>query len=280
MTVKNLSGVTFDELLDCFLAAFDNYFVKMPTDSSYYKKRWKAAKVDFNYSYGMFDGEKMVGFIIHAIDRRFGKLTAFNTGTGVIPSYRGQRIVKSIYAYALMDLQQNGFERSTLEVIKENVAAIRSYKSVGFEIYKEYACYAGDIQVEKYDQLKLEEMALEDINWESLPDQSSYSWDFQKETILEGDYKFFYVLKHNAPESFFIINPQSQRLAQFDLLTADDEGWKRLFSAIKQVAKTISIINVDGRFKNKIEQLRLVGLENTVNQYELELDIEEGNWAR
>jgi len=276
MTVKNLSHVSFEEVLACFLLAFDNYFVKMPTDSDYYRKRWKAAKVDFNYSYGMFDGEQLVGFIIHAVDTRFGKLTAFNTGTGVIPAYRGKRIVKSIYTYALRDLQQRGIEKSTLEVIRENEAAIRSYKSVGFKICKKYTCFIGDIKVETDDQIELKEIALKDVDWDRLPNQQGYSWDFQKETLLEGDYTFYYVLKDGVPESFFLINPQNQRLAQVDLLNPENKGWQRLFSGIKQISNTISIINVDERLTEKVEQLRLAGLENTVNQYELELTIEGG----
>lgn len=273
MTVKKLSNTSFDDLLDCFLLAFDNYFVKMPTDPNYYKKRWKAAKVDFNLSYGMFDGEKLVGFIIHAIDNRFGKLTAFNTGTGVIPAYRGKRIVKSIYAFALKDLQENGIEKSTLEVIRENEAAVRAYKGVGFKIQKKFECYAGDIHLADDTPCELKEVALKDVNWEGLPNQQFQSWDFQKETILEGDYTFFHVLKDNVPESFFIINPQSHRLAQLDLLNTENEGWERLFSAIKLISGTVSIINVDDHLADKVKHLRLVGLKNTVNQYEMELTI-------
>ena len=74
------------------------------------------------------------GFIINAIDKRNGILTAFNTGTGVIPEYRGKRIVKSIYAHAIGELRQQGVEKSTLEVITKNDIAIRSYKSIGFSI--------------------------------------------------------------------------------------------------------------------------------------------------
>ncbi len=81
LTVKDLRNIDFDELMDCFLIAFENYFVKMPTDRNYYKERWRIAKVNFKLSYGMFDGEKLVGFIINAIDKRNGDLTAFNTGT-------------------------------------------------------------------------------------------------------------------------------------------------------------------------------------------------------
>ncbi len=54
MTVKNLSYTSFDELFNCFILAFEGYFVKMPAEKDYYKQRWAASKVDFNLSYGMF----------------------------------------------------------------------------------------------------------------------------------------------------------------------------------------------------------------------------------
>ncbi len=273
MIVKNLSNISFDKLLDCFLLAFENYYVKMPTDKNYYQERWKAAKVDFNLSYGMFDDEKLVGFIIHAIDNRNGILTAFNTGTGVIPKYRGQRVVKLIYDYALKDLKQNGIEKSTLEVITKNEIAIRAYKSIGFKICKTYKCFNGVIKIEKTDQFELEKMELKNIIWETLPDQKFYSWDNQKETVSRGNYCFYKVLNNKEPESFFIINKDKNYLAQFGVLLSKSKGWNRLFSAIKEVSHTVKINNVDNRLKEKINYLSAIGLDNPIDQYEMEIGV-------
>ncbi|GAA4271803.1 GNAT family N-acetyltransferase [Aquimarina gracilis] len=273
MTVKKLSNVPFDELLSCFLLAFENYYVKMPTDKNYYEQRWKAAKVDFNLSYGMFDEEKLVGFIIHAVDYRNGILTAFNTGTGVIPKYRGKRIVKSIYDYALRDLKQNSIEKSTLEVITKNEIAIRAYKSIGFDISKEYKCFNGVIKIENPHQVELKEVDLKNIVWKNLPNQELYSWDNQKETILEGTYKFYHVINNEVSESFFIVNTNAHYLAQFGLLQNKNGGWDRLFSAIKEKSSKIKINNVDERLKEKIDYLTSIGLENPIDQYEMELSL-------
>ncbi len=273
MTVKNLSHITFDEVLDCFLLAFENYFVKMPSDRNYYKERWRAAKVDFNFSYGMFDKGRLVGFIIHAIDKRDGMLTAFNTGTGVIPEYRGNRIVKSIYTYALKDLGENGIEKSTLEVIKKNETAIRSYKSIGFKVCKNYKCFTGAVSIENCDPFELKEIALKNVDWKKLPNQEFYSWDFQKETILERNYTFYHVLNRKEPESFFIFDPENNYVAQFDILNSENQGWNRLFSAIKHISGTIKVINVDERLKDKLDYIGFIGLENSVDQFEMELKI-------
>lgn len=274
MTIKNLSTISFDELLDCFLLAFENYFVKMPSDRNYYKERWKAANVDYNLSYGLFDKGKLVGFIIHAIDKRNGILTAFNTGTGVIPEYRGKKIVKSIYNYALHDLAQHGIKKSTLEVITKNNIAIKAYESVGFKISKKFKCYEGEIKIENYEQFEVEKIALKNINWDKLANQQYYSWDFQKETLLKGNHIFFQVLSNKKPESFFIINSDTNYVAQFDLLNKENKGWNRLFTAInKQVSGKIKIINVDERLEDKLNYIYSIGLEHLVDQFEMELNI-------
>lgn len=279
MFVKNLSDTSFEIILDCFLKAFENYFVKMPADDDYYKQRWKAAKVDFNCSYGMFDGELMIGFIIHAIDKRNGKLTAFNTGTGVIPKYRGKRIVKSIYQYALKDLADKGIEKSVLEVITKNDIAVSSYSDIGFNICKEYKCFNGNFKLDSSLQSEVREIDLNDVDWSSLPNQQLYSWENQQESLLEGSYNFFQVLNNENPESFFVINPDLNYLAQFDLLTEEKDGWKRLFTAIRSISESIKVNNVDVRLKEKLDNLTLFGLDNTIDQFEMELIINDGNTA-
>ena len=274
MKVTNLSTTPFDIIMDCFFEAFEGYFVKMPNDKAYFRKRWESAKVDYNLSYGIEDEGKLVGFIIHAIDTRDGKLTAFNTGTGVIPSHRGKRIVKTIYDYAFMDLKKHGVERSTLEVITENKAAIKSYESVGFNICKTYRCFSGSIN-NNNNSFELQEASLDSIDWNNLPNQQFYSWDNQKETILNGNYSFFRVIYDNTSESYFIINPDNGYIAQLDLLqTNSDLAWNRLFSGINQISDTVKINNVDDRLRSKLEGLKRAGLENSIDQYEMELELQ------
>jgi len=274
MQVTNLSTTVIHEVIDCFLTAFEGYFVKMPTDHHYYIERWKAAGVDFNLSYGMFDEGELVAFIIHAVDNRAGKLIAFNTGTGVIPSYRGKRIVSAMYEYALNDLKQYGIERSTLEVITENERAVRAYQGVGFEICKHYQCFAGNIKLESKEPYELKDIPFAKVTWDKLPNQAYYSWDFQQETILAGSNRFYEVWHNDQPESFFIFNSDKKRLLQFDLLSNTDKGWGRLFSAVSQLADSISIINVDDRLTEKIAALNSVGLVVTVEQFEMELELD------
>ena len=274
MKISNLNQISFEELVDCFLMAFENYYVKMPSDPEYYRNRWRAAKVNFELSYGMFDQGRLVGFIIHAIDTRFGIKTAFNTGTGVIPAYRGKGITKAIYDQALEDLRHNGIEKCTLEVIQKNAKAIKAYQKVGFEICKAYHCFSGPVQIpNSHENIQLERIDKSEIDWDSVPDQESYSWDFQKETIMQRDYDFYQVIYNSRPESYFIFNEENKYLAQFDLYVNDANAWQRMFQGIHKVSEEVRIINVDKRRVDKLNAIERVKIPETVRQYEMELEM-------
>lgn len=272
MTVKHLGYTDFNVIIECFLYSFEGYFVKMPTDPNYYKQRWKSAKVRYDLSYGMFHEERLVGFIINALDKRYGDYIAFNTGTGVIPEYRGKKIVKSIYNYAIPDLIKNGVTKCSLEVIVENEKAIKAYKSIGFNISKHYKCYNGTINV-KENNFTLKEITFKDIDWNSLPNQDSYSWDFRKNCLINTNYKFYQVFNKLTLASYFIINPETGSLAQWDVIEDSNKNWNMLFSAINSITNNIKINNVDDRLIEKISTVESVGLQNSVNQFEMQLDL-------
>ena len=273
MIVRHLGHTDFNTIMECFLSVFENYFVEMPTDYNFYKQRWKAAKVDFNLSYGMFDDDQLVGFIIHGIDERNGEQIAFNTGTGVIPKYRGQKIVKAIYEYAIPDLKHNGITKSVLEVIIENEKAVKVYEGVGFKICETFKCFSGDL-VAGESQVEVEEIAFHEVPWEQIPNQDKYSWDFHYKCLENGNSNYYNVYNENKVESFFSINTENETINQLEVLQNQKGNWKRLLQAVQSISKQVRIINVDDRLGDKISALENAGLKNTVNQYEMELCLE------
>ena len=119
-------------------------------------------------------------------------------------------------------LKRKKNELNVLEVITKNDIAIKLYERIGFEKCKEYKCFNGKIQLDSTEEVILTETALTDVDWDSLPNQESYSWNNQKESILDGNCRFFQVIHKNEPESFFIIKPEINYLAQFDLLKKEN----------------------------------------------------------
>jgi len=271
MIVKNLSTTPFDEIVHCFLQAFDNYFVEFPKDREYFKKRWEMSNIDYKLSFGMFDGEKLVGFIFHGIDFRAKHLTAFNLATGVIPDYRGRKITKTIYECAIEELKKNGITKCQLEVITKNYFAINAYENIGFKIVKNYKCFSGDISKTCELRYELKEINSKEQQQIDLPNQNLYSWENQIESIKKGDFKWYQVINDHKVESFFIINDKTGYIAQLEVLKETEDTWNRLFSAIQGISRKVKINNVDERLTSKIDNLEKFGLKNTIDQFEMEL---------
>ncbi|WP_422860738.1 GNAT family N-acetyltransferase [Flagellimonas sp. S174] len=271
MTIRNLRNIDFETLIGCFLDCFEGYFVRMPSDIEYYRKRWRMAKVDLALSFGAFDRDNLVGFLIHAVDRRNNELIAHNTGTGVLANYRGRHIVDAIYDHALPILKEKGIEKSTLEVITENIPALKAYERIGFERIRGLRCYSGNISVKKErTDFNLQKVHFNAFDW-GRTDQSQYSWDNHIQTVRSGPFVVYVVHRGSDWESYFVINPTTRYLAQFEVLTETECSWERLFSAIAKISKTVKINNVDQSLKYKIDFLNHIGLTNTVDQYEIEL---------
>ncbi len=67
------------------------------------------------------------------------------------------------------------------------------------------------------------------------------------------------------------MNSKSGYIAQFEVLEDVSSQWSTLFSAIKSINKEVRINNVDNRLTSKINALESAGIENTVDQFEMEL---------
>jgi ribosomal protein S18 acetylase RimI-like enzyme len=271
--VRSLGNTDIDKILDCFLIAFENYFVKMPADHNYYKQRWKVSGVNLGLSYGMFDKEKLVGFIMSAIDDRRGHVMAYNVGTGVIPEYRGRKIVKSIYEYAIPDLIKNGVSKCVLEVITENHIGIKSYESLGFKICKNYKCFNGIISTTNNFEAQLKEITYQDFDWNHGINQELYSWDNHRSSLKNGNYRYFQIFNDNEIESYFVISQDNRSIAQLDILNNDQSSWYRLFQGIKTISQNIKINNIDECLTDKIAAIESAGLLNNIDQYEMELNL-------
>lgn len=271
MEIKALSTTPLEEVVFAILMAFEGYFVSMPSDTTYWGNRFQAARVDWDCSFGLFDKGELVAFIINGIDERGTDKIAFNTGTGVVPKYRGQKIVDQLYEYAFPFLHNKKVTHCALEVVKENSRAIRVYERIGFSITKEYYCFKGKLAVSSY-QTTLEEANLATIN---NPKEYLYAWDNSNRSIENspiGTYTCYEVLNLEQEKiGFFVINAASGYLPQFEIYNpALTAHWVLLFDGIAQINRAIKTNNVDAQRRAQRAALLSLGLENTINQYEME----------
>lgn len=135
------------EIYKCFQEAYADY----PLDMSYMTEQAflnQAIKNGVNYesSLGVYDGDKIVAFSLIGLDTWRDEPAAFDAGTGVIPSYRGQGILNQMYRFSFNQLKNNGIKRFILEVLKDNAAAVSTYTKIGFTISREFDCYELNIK--------------------------------------------------------------------------------------------------------------------------------------
>ena len=240
----------------------------MPQDPNYYESKWKAAGVRYDHSFGAFSGDQLVAFIIHCVD---GKV-AFNTGTGVIPSFRGQHIVSNMYAEILPLLYSKGIRQSRLEVVTRNHTAINIYQRVGFQISRNYHCFRGNL-APTATPARLKKIDVSQLDWEMIPHQQYQSWDHQRNVVSKGPYQYYLAYLEQEVIGVLGINASFGYIALLELLVQDESKWENLLAAVAQLSPRVKVNNVDHRLQPKVQALRAVGLENPIDQFEMELEV-------
>ena len=199
-------------------------------------------------------------------------MTAFNTGTGVIPEFRGQQLVDRLYAFALPFFQEANITNCALEVIQENARAIRVYERIGFSKKRGLLSYKGELAIPMPQKVTIQLVPFQYIQ-SGLSEHALYAWDFNNEAllVLQDTYQAYMVTNSsNHIVGYFLINPSNNMVAQIESATKDISA---LLSGIRQVTPTIRIVNVDESRTDLIKNLVVCGLENTVNQFEMEMNL-------
>ena len=147
-----LSEEKFPQIAGTFDEAFADYYQK----STRKAETWlfnRAAKngVEWDYSVGAFDGERMVGITLIGISVWMGKLAAFDAGTGIVPDYRGRGLAAEMFQLAVPKLKQRGVTKFLLEVLQVNEPAIKAYQKSGFKITREFDCLGLKKETEEED---------------------------------------------------------------------------------------------------------------------------------
>lgn len=271
MEIRNLSQTKIETIVECLVESFKNYFVKMPSNVDFWRNRFHAARVDYTLSFGVFDQDKLVAFIIHGIDMHNHQKTAFNTGTGVIEAYRGQKLVDQMYSFAFPILKENDIEKCMLEVIDKNDRAISVYERIGFKKDRFLICFNGKLKdvkssatIEKVNILKHENLIM--------PYQAFYSWDHSIDAIRNSP-NFFtsYLVKTKLEDliGYFIVNRQNKALIQMEAF--DQDKWMDMIGSIQSIVPTFKMNNIDSGREYLIDSMKQAGMENYINQFEMSL---------
>jgi len=280
LRIRKLAGIHPDDLTRVFNEAFADYVIPFVATREFKDFRWALARVDWELSLGAFDGDRLVGFCYHGVDEVEGERRAYNAGTGVLPAYRGQRLVDRIYEDTLPLFQERGVRDCTLEVIAGNDRAVRVYERIGFQVRRELTYMKGELDLprlkEKAGEVELRE--LDQAPWEALQalQETLPAWDFMLSAAkVQGDG----VRIVGAYDGDQLVGASILRDVDHTLcwLSVGEEHRRRgvasalLLPAIQQQSEW-RMVNVDRGARHMMAFLSWAGLREEMFQYEMALD--------
>lgn len=269
------------QLYNAFVESFSDYYVNFhPNISQFYHRVFHKLNTSTELSGLVFEGDDVVGFILHALNDYHGVKVAYNGGTGIIPSKRKNKVMTGLYEMLMPRLHEHGAEKILLEVITGNVPAVSFYKSLGFEFtrvfkcFKTYESYEVDtiknLNLRRSFELKPAYEQLWDFTPSFLDNTSQLAHNMNNEIILEALY-------NEELAGYIVFQPAVGRISQ--LAVADNVRGKGVGLTLLQAAqalsrkKNITLMNIPEDEQNTIEKLQKMGFKNEVTQYEMELVI-------
>ncbi|WP_420571222.1 GNAT family N-acetyltransferase [Kordia sp.] len=271
MEIKSLQETPIEEILSTLNLAFSDYFIPINFTLDYVNERWKASGVDYSLSFGVFDNDKLVGFIIHAINNYDGIKVAYNASTGVIPSHRRKGLLSKLYAKAIKVLQENGIEKSTLECITKNERAILAYQKVGFKIDRQYHLYKFNWN-QKEIESEYKPHISDNFSFEDFKTLQNYFPSIENQDHCLEKYKnnlqAISVLYKNEIVAYLLFHKTSKRIHR---LGVKENNWntfgETLFSGLE--TGNYNIINIDSKNKNMHDFFRKMNFDNYIDQYDM-----------
>lgn len=139
---RPLTGVPFATIHRAFLEAFSDYSVPLQLSEADLREMVIRRGFEPEISLGAFQKGELIAFTLNGSGSWLGRKTAYDTGTGVIPSHRGRGIGRAMIRSCDDLLRSHQFEQYLLEVIQTNEAAVELYRGSGFEVTRELQCFS------------------------------------------------------------------------------------------------------------------------------------------
>ncbi len=176
MIIKSLEGIDFNTIFEAFNKAFKDYEMQLNKDELRVMLLRRGMVPEL--SFAAFKDNDIVGFTFNGIGKFNGIKTAYDTGTGTLPDYRGKGIATKIFNYSLPFLRQDGVNQYLLEVLQHNTKAVSVYKNIGFKVSREFNYYISKSDAVKVDKkTSNNDIVINTIEVKQITKLENY-WDF------------------------------------------------------------------------------------------------------
>lgn len=288
INAMQLANTDIQVIHRAFQDAFSDYAVKIPLSLENFQTMMKRRGFTSDLSFGAFTepDHMLVGLVLNGLRQWEGKLTAYDTGTGVSPAYRKQGITKHLFNDVLHLLMQQGVEQYLLEVLKDNKVAFELYKKQGFKVTRTFSVFKLNKDKVRPTAIMDEIICVPGIapnEWEILKDfwDSPVSWQNSIDSVQAVPEQFVYVVARCESEiiGYGVVEKATGDVPQL----AVRQDYRRkgigqmLISTLMQHTQSgeLRFVNVDDTCKSMLNFLYNLGAESIGGQYEMLLPLSE-----
>lgn len=275
MRVDSLASTSFSAISSAFDEAFGDYSVAFAPSAGWLGEMMRRRGVRLDLSVGVWEEERLLAFTLNGLGSWLGETTGYDSGTGVVPDFRGRRLTALMLEKTEELLGGAGATQYLLEVLQSNDKAIRAYRGAGFETTRELRCWAFDApHAAAPTGVVIAEGAAGDLRSMAAMRDSQPSWQNSDESIERaGDPRVTLLARDSeGVAGRAILFPATNDLAQFAVAKrARRRGIGRALVAAARAkcGRSIRILNIDSHDAGTNAFLEAAGATEIVQQFEM-----------
>jgi ribosomal protein S18 acetylase RimI-like enzyme len=231
---------------------------------------------------GCFDGDLLVGFILTGYRKINGQKICYDGGTGVIKAYQRKGIGELLLKELLLILREKHIESFVLEVLENNTQAIKLYEKNGFAKTRKLECF--EIAKNELRPVPDRGFGITVTNPATLiQNEELYrlyppTWQNEIQSVLNvsENYTCISLACSGKMLGYGFIHKTKGDIPQIGVL----EEWKHwgleahLISELSKHTVSEKLIMLNVEYNNYLgETLRKLGFRNSVNQWEMVLEM-------
>lgn len=261
-SIITLNQFPLPTLIATFLESFEDYPISM--NQLDHEERWERLGIDLSLSYGVMKDGQLMGLMIHSPLEE----DIFNFGTGLVPRARHQGLLDKMYEQALPDWKAAGFLTTSLEVISDNLKAVKAYERNGFKSGRTLHSFQGTLQIPDRPRKALYSV----VEPLTFPFESSH-WGAESRLSLVKRKPLHYelhLLKENGLiTASALFNPLTLTLYKVDF--KQEGNLDELLIQMKLQNEKIRVLNMPEELKNLTAFFESRKLTKFVSQCEMKL---------
>ncbi len=278
INVQSLACVDVQVLKDCFNIAFQKYYTPCQLSTEQFAEKLITEAIDLKLSFGLFDEDALIGFMLYGLDSIGMHRLAYNAGTGILPEYRGHKLSYLLFEHSVNQLRTAGITKILLEVKEQNTTALRIYERIGFSVTRRLNSYQGKPILREVDPVEIETLPVPD--WELIKRNCEWnpSWQYSTNCIKRAQSKYtLQIARHDKqPVAYCISNFNTGRVAHFGCCNDIEDKGKYLAALFGKVNGVngdhfTSVENVDTNALYANTFLLSIGLSRLNTSCEMEL---------